>query len=166
MIGKRLVLCFVVFVFVCPVLPAGAISDEQRSAISDHCEAMRADLKNVQKADSRTRVYLGGHYETILSKFIVPLNVRLVENNLSTAGFVENQNKFADTRTVFAADFITYQQGLEELIAIDCKKDPSGFYEKLQKVQQARRTVEQDTVKMQNLINEHIRMVNKMKGEL
>ena len=149
-----------------PVLPVGAISEAQESVIKDHCEAIRDDLKSVQKADSRTRVYLGGYYETVLSKFIMPLNVRLVENNLSTAEFVENQNKFADARTVFVTDFINYQQGLEELISIDCKKEPSDFYEKLRKVQQKRKIVEQDSAKIRNLISSHVKLVKQLEGGL
>ena len=164
---KRLIFYCITLMLICqPVLLVGAVSDEQKSAIVDHCTEIREDLKNVQKADSRARVYLGGYYETILSKFIMPLNVRLVENNLSTASFVENQNKFADAKTVFATDFIGYQQDLEELILIDCKKEPAAFYEKLQKVQQKRKTVEQDTLRVRNLISEHVKLVNELKGRL
>lgn len=147
-------------------VPVGAISEAQESAIKDHCESIRDDLKKLQRADSRTRVYLGGYYETILSKFVMPLNVRLVENNLSTASFVENQNKFADARTAFATDFITYQQELEELITIDCKREPGRFYDKLQKTRQKRKIVEQGTQKIRNLISEHTKLVDKLKGNL
>lgn len=146
--------------------PVGAVSEVQESAIKDHCETMRSDLKNVQKADSRTRVYLGAYYETVLTKFITPLNVRLVENNLSTAELVENQNKFAEARGAFVTDFVSYQQGLEELIAVDCKKSPGEFYEKLQKAQQMRKTVAQDTTKLRELIAEHVKLVTKLEGGL
>ena len=143
-----------------------AISDEQKDAIYDHCESIRSILKNVQKADARARVFLGGHYETVLTNYVVPLNVRLVENNLSTAEFVENQNNIASTRTLFVNDFVSYQQDLEELVSMNCKESPDKFYEKLDKVRQKRKIVEQDTLRMRSLISEHIKLVNQLKRKL
>ena len=146
--------------------PVSAISENQKNTIVDHCTSIRESLKNVQKTDSRTRVYLGGYYETILSKFIVPFNVRLVENNLSTAGFVENQNNYAETKTLFMNDFISYQQNLEELVLTDCKEKPEDFYNKLDIVRKKRKAVEQDTLKLRSLISEHVRLASKLKEKL
>ena len=165
---KRLTLyCIILLVFlqVFVVFPPDtmAITKEQETAIVSKCGAIKDDLKKVQKEDARTRVYLGGYYETILTKFITPLNVRLVENNLSSAGLVENQNNFADARTLFISDFIVYQQGLEELVGLDCKTEPEKFYDKLKVVQQKRKTMVQDVLKMRNLISEHVKLVTNLK---
>lgn len=143
-----------------------AISDSQKDAIIEHCDTIRGSLKDVQRADARTRVYLGGYYEDILLDYVTPLNLRLVENNLSSAEMVENQNKIADTRTLFMNDFVDYQQDLEELVLADCKRNPEGFYEKLVKVRQKRKIVEQDTLRMRSLISEHVKLANKLKGKL
>lgn len=164
--GKNWFFLIVVVMGFCFAVPTNAISENQKNAILDHCEAMRDDLKNVQKADSRARVYLGGFYETILVDFITPLNVRLVENNMSSAELVENQNKLADAKTLFAGDFIAYQQNLEELILVDCEKEPENFYNKLDKTRQKRKIVEQDVLKMRNLISEHVKLVNQLKGKI
>ena len=129
-----------------------AIGPDQSAAIAEHCDTIKDDLKKVQKEDARARVYLGGYYETILTKFITPLNVRLVENNLSSAGLVENQNNFAGAKTLFSNDYITYQQGLEELVGMDCKQEPEKFYDKLTTVRQKRKIMVQDVLKMRNLI--------------
>ena len=143
-----------------------AIGPDQSAAIVEHCDTIKDDLKKVQKEDARARVYLGGYYETILTKFITPLNVRLVENNLSSAGLVENQNNFAETKTLFSNDYITYQQGLEELVGMDCKQEPEKFYDKLTKVRQKRKIMVQDVLKMRNLISEHMRLVEGLKGKV
>ncbi|MBR0467857.1 hypothetical protein IJJ53_03060 [Candidatus Saccharibacteria bacterium] len=147
-------------------LPVNAISDSQKSVIEKNCETIRDDLKKVQKEDARTRVYLGGYYETILTKFITPLNVRLVENNLSSADLVENQNEFAKAKTTFADDFVNYQKGLEELVGMGCKEEPEEFYNKLTVVRQKRKLMVQDTLKMRNLISEHIKLVTNLKGKV
>ena len=143
-----------------------AISPNQSAAIVEHCDTIKDELKKVQKEDARVRVYLGGYYETILTKFITPLNVRLVENNLSSAGLVENQNNFAGTKTLFTNDFIAYQQGLEELVGLDCRQEPEKFYDKLTTVRQKRKIMVQDVLKMRNLISEHVRLVEGLRGKV
>ena len=143
-------------------VPVGAIGEEQKLAIVDHCDAIKVNLKDVQKRDARTRVYLGGRYETILTELMKPLNVSLVEQDLSNAKFVENQNSFAEAKAVFASDYVSYQQRLEELVGMDCKNDPEGFYTKLKKVREKRKTVSQDVVKMRKLISDHVRYVKEI----
>ena len=170
MVRKSLVLCFVMIVclvsIVCDVSVTVDAKAIQSEVVIQHCDAIKEGLKKVQKEDARTRVYLGGYYETILTKFITPLNVRLVENNLSSADLVENQNKFAAAKTVFANDFISYQKNLEELVGMDCKKEPEEFYNKLIVVRQKRKTMTQDVLKMRSLISEHMRLVEGLKGKV
>lgn len=155
----------VVFSFCVPV-NCLAISQEQRDAIYEHCEAIRDSLKNVQKIDARTRVFLGSHYETVLSKFIMPLNLRLVENNLSNTGLIDSQSDFATTKSAFSADFVSYQQNLESLIAIDCRAEPEKFYEKLVVVRKKRKAVSLDTDKMRELMMKNIELTERLKEGL
>ena len=147
-------------------LPALAISETQQNSIVDNCTSIKETLAQIQKTDARARVYLGSYYETILTKFITPLNMRLVENNLSNADLVENQNNLAETRTTFVNDYISYQQNLEELVSIDCKTEPGPFYDKLIKVRQKRKIMEQDTLKMRSLLSGHTKLVNKIREKL
>lgn len=163
---KRILTVFVMVVMSLAAVPVMALTEKQEAAIVDRCAEIREDLKTVQKDDARARVHLGGRYETILSKFIVPLNVRLVENNLSNADLVENQNQFAEAKATFANDYVGYQQDLEELVAMDCKNEPSEFYEKLAKVRQKRKTVEQDTLKLRNLISKQVKLVTSVRSKV
>ena len=146
--------------------PAMAVSEAQETVIKERCESIKDNLKEVQRADARMRVYLGGLYDEIITNFITPLNVRLVENNLSTPELVENQNKIVDTKTLFVNDFVSYQQGLEELVLMNCKNDPGEFYNKLDKVRQKRKIVEQDTLRMRTLISNHVKLATQLKGKL
>lgn len=155
-------------VLCCQWFPAKvmAITEAQNAAIVKNCDTIKEDLKKVQKEDARVRVYLGGYYEAILTKFITPLNVRLVENNLSSAELVENQNKVAKAKSTFAEDFVNYQKGLEELVGMDCKETPEEFYDELVTVRQKRKIMVQDVLKMRSLISEHVRLVESLKGKL
>ena len=163
---KSLILCFALSLLFCPVSLASAIAKNQEVYISDHCKEIKNDLKNVQKNDARIRVFLGGKYETIMTHFIVPLNMRLVENSLSNADLVENQNELAEAKALFSNDYISYQQSLENLVAMDCKSEPTAFYEQLTKVRKKRKIIEQDVLKMRSLLSTHINLVTELRGKL
>ena len=150
----------------CLVLPAGAVSEGQKTAISENCDKIKETLRTVQHQDSRTRVYLGRHYETVLSKYITPLNVRLVENTMINSGLMDNQDSFSRTRNSFIIDFIEYQKGLEDLVATDCKTEPENFYNKLVKVRERRNVVESDTVVLKELIMTQLNLVKGLREQL
>ena len=64
-----------------------ALSESQRGIISQNCGSIQQSLRQLQVADSRTRVYLGSIYETILSDFMTPLATRVASNGLSLEGY-------------------------------------------------------------------------------
>lgn len=155
--------CLVIGLTVLLALPVGAISEGQKAAISDHCGAIKEDLKSVQRADARARVYIGGRYETILTDFVKPLNLWLVDKNMSRTELIESQNAIAEGKTGFSDDYVDYQQGLEQLVAMDCKNEPEKFYDKLVRVRQKRKKVEQDMQKMTRILDEYKAQVVKLK---
>lgn len=148
------------------VASASALSDTQKSTIVKNCEDIKTELRLVQRQDAKSRVHLGTYYDKIMTNFVTPLNVKLVENNLSNANFIDNQNSLAKTKAAFANDFTKYQQMLEELVALDCKTDPEKFYNELLDVRQRRKTMEQDILTMRRLISEHIGLVEKVRSKL
>ncbi len=146
--------------------PVYAISEAQTADIKERCDAIIIDLKNVQHADSRARVYLGRYYETILSKYITPLNIRLVENNLSDSQLIANQDNFTKARNTFIIDYIEYQRALEELVGMDCKTEPAKFYDGLVKARKKRKVVASDVTQLKKLANEQIKLATKLKEKL
>ena len=167
MTKKIIIAVFCIFMATVPTnVWATEITTERKNAIIDNCENIKAMLVNLQHEDSRVRVYLGRYYETIISKFITPLNVRLVENNLSSSGLIDNQNDFAKVRADFMIDYIEYQKGLEELVATNCENEPEAFYEKLEKVRDKRKIVAKDATKIRSLASKQIDLVLKLKESL
>ncbi|MBQ3353097.1 hypothetical protein IJG89_02000 [Candidatus Saccharibacteria bacterium] len=163
---KRFLVVFLIITISFASVPVLAISEGQEGIIQKQCKAIKVNLRAVQREDAKVRIRLGAYYDTVLTKYIMPLNVKLVENNLSNAKFIDNQNEFADTKTVFVKDFTKYQQMLEELVAVDCEAEPEKFYDELVDVRQRRKTMEQDVLKMRRLISEHIKLVEDLKGKL
>ncbi len=161
-----LVFCGVLCLLTCATGSVFAISAEQKAMIADNCTVIREDLKKVQRSDARARVYLGGKYELILNKYVTPLNVRLVENSLSSVSFIENQNTMASNKMKFANDYVEYQQRLEELVSMDCKNESEAFYKKLEEVRTKRKKVEQDVKEMRNSLTKFVELVGKLKETL
>lgn len=162
---KKLILIIAVLLSLV-AMPVYAITDTQEKAIVDHCEEIRENLKNIQKLDARTRVYLGGYYETILTKFITPLNMRLVENTMSNPDLLDNQEQFSRTILVFRNDYTGYQQSLEDLVATNCKEAPGTFYEKLDIMRAKRKKVSRDTTKIREYITGQVNLVKKLEAGL
>ena len=142
------------------------VTEEQRTTIVDHCDTMKDSLKSLQRTDSRARVYLGRYYETILTNFITPLNVRLVENNISNTKLLDNQTNFAAKRGDFVNDYISYQQALEELVNTNCKSEPENFYKRLLIARDKRKTVKKDVTKMRSLTDEQKKLVEELRDGL
>lgn len=142
------------------------ITPEQKSVIVDHCDTIKDSLKSLQRTDSRARVYLGRYYETILTSFITPLNLRLVENNISDAKLLENQTNFVTKRSNFVNDYITYQQALEDLVNTNCKSEPERFYEKLLVAREKRKVVNKDVSKLRTLTKDQQKMVEELRNAI
>ena len=152
-------------VFLC-FAAANALTDDQKNTISDNCDSIKTILHNIQHEDSRARVYLGASYETIRSKYMVPLNHRLVDNGIPAPELVSNQASYTAAQDNFKDDFIEYQKSLDELINLDCKANPEGFYQTLTTVREKRQTMVQDINKLDELIEKHFSLVRELKGNL
>jgi len=162
----RLYLLLVIFgtFSICP--QTSSLNENQKNVIIDNCDSIKETLKNVQKKDSRTRVYLGGHFETILSKYIKPLNHRIIENSISNTDIVSEQSTFANMKTEFSEDFIAYQKSLDELIAADCKNEPDNFYKKLESTRSLRTNVLDDVNELKKMTLEHLSSVKLLKEKI
>ncbi len=139
-------------------------SARQKSSIVQNCPAIKQSLGQLQKIDSKTRTYLGTTYETIATKFITPLNLRLVKNNLPT--FSTIQTNFMTEQGNFRSDYTEYMRELEGLIGIDCRNNPDEFYSKLTIVREKRSRLRSDVQKLSKLTSEQYKSVEKLKKEL
>ena len=142
------------------------LSDAIRSKIVTNCSSLRQSLKLLQRADARARTYFGSIYETVSSKYITPLNIRLVKNNLSSVGLIELQTSLAEKKSTFSTDYISYSRSLEELIAIDCRLEPEDFYEKLIETRSKRKAVSKDMATLNSLVTSSVSLISNLKENL
>ena len=139
---------------------------EKIARITQYCETIKSNFKRLAVSDAKTRTYYGGIYETVFSKYITPLNLRLIKNNYSLSEFIELQSSFNSARSKFSVDYIDYSKSLEELSAFDCKNNPSEFYEKLELAREKRAVLKTDIETLNSLLKTHISLVKDLKGSL
>lgn len=164
--NKPLAILASIFIAFFIVSPTHALSAKQEGAISTNCGSIQQTLKQLAKSDSSTRVFLGTAYENILSRFITPLNLRLVKNNQPSTKLTSIQSKFISERGTFNNNFTSYMQQLEELTATDCKKQPDVFYEKLEKTRAKRAELQKSVLELNSLLHDQIDAVDQLKESL
>ena len=158
-----------IFVFslnLTPTTHAAQISDDQAGLISMTCGSVQLQLKNLQKADSKMRVYLGSKYEFALTNLMTNLNLRLVKNNLASPLLAASQTTFSNEREFFKTSFTDYSKSLDALIAADCRLDPYGFYDKLEVTREKREQVRQSYLRLKDTLTDHRAIVVDLKDSL
>lgn len=161
LIGLVVIAAALVIIFPAPV---EGISETQRGSISQNCSNIKQSLTQLQKVDSRTRTYLGTTYETILTRFIVPLNLRLVKNNRPSLSTI--QSDFTAEQVKFRDSYTDYMRELENLISIDCSAQPDDFYAHLETVREKRSILRETTVRLARLADEQYRVVSDLRNSL
>ena len=142
------------------------LSSSQRANITENCGSIRQSLKLLQRSDTRARTYFGAIYETASSKYITPLNLRLVKNDLSSVSLINLQTSLSAARANFNADYIDYSKSLEELIAIDCNLEPDQFYQKLVSTREKRAALSGDVKNLNTLLTSSVKAVEVIKENL
>ena len=145
---------------------APVLSKEQSGAISQSCDSIKQSLKKLQKADTKTRSYLGSIYEVFITDLVSPLNLRLTRNNLPNTTLTTLHSDLITKRQDFAQKFTLYEQSFEDLLSADCQNNPEEFYQKLQETRKARNTLEQATEALRMLLEKHQNAVQTLKGTL
>ena len=77
-----------------------------------------------------------------------------------------NFQSFFYRHTNFIIDYVEYQKTLEDLVATDCKNEPTKFYERLENVRLKRGVVSKDVSKLRKLAGEQMDLVDALKGTL
>lgn len=127
--------------------------------ISQNCASIKQSLKQLQRADSRTRTYLGAAYQNVLGNFIAPLNLRLARNNLTDTNLTKIQTEFVAAQDDFRNNYTEYMRNLESLIATDCQAHPQDFYDQLVTTRSSRLTLQTSATRLAALVQDQITAV-------
>lgn len=141
-------------------------TEAKGQTIMQNCSNIRQSLVRLQRADSRTRTYLGSAYESVSGHFITPLNLRMVKNGTPSTELFRIQNEFTAQQNYFRDTYVGYMRELEALIATDCSNHPQAFYQKLETVRSERERLRQITQKISQLVDEQYKTVQEVTAKL
>ena len=125
--------------------PKIQLTDDQRGEISMNCSSIKSSLKKLQVSDTKIRSLLGANYQTILNSYITPFNLRLVKNNQNLGDLSDLQSSFVLQKNDFNSLYIIYSQQFENLLSVDCQKNPDDFYNQLLTTRESRKELNQNT---------------------
>lgn len=177
------VIAFVALLAACPAADVGAIKDPtsvaenpddkepvdkaaRLAAVAANCTDIKNTLTQLQRADSRTRTYLGTSYEAIAGRFITPLNLRLERNNRTSEQLLSIQSEFMTAQSDFRLAYTDYMRDLETLISIDCSGRPEEFYQHLETTRLKRSALQSIVQKLNTLANEQYQAVVELEEKL
>lgn len=135
------------------------LSPEMVEAIKDHCASAQSAVQRTQKSDLVTRTNRGRSYEYLLS-LMASLNSRIALNKLSQPRMVEVTSLLQSNFESFHNDYTSYTASVDQLLRIDCEKEPENFYKALEDVREKRASLASGTVEMRKLIDEYSQLVS------
>lgn len=127
----------------------------QISKISKKCNDLKNNLKKIRSEDALKRVNLGKSYEKISNGLMSNFNARIALNKKNGAELILTVSEFEDNFKYFKENFQIYERELSELVSQDCTKNPREFYLKLEKIRRARREVNYNTKKLNEIAEKY-----------
>ena len=136
--------------------PKAKLTDDQRGEISMSCSSIKSGLKKLQVSDAKIRSLLGANYQTILNSYITPFNLRLVKNNQNLGDLSDLQSNFVLQKNDFNSLYIAYSQQFENLLSIDCQKNPDDFYNQLITTRESRKELNQKVEDLTKTVEKYL----------
>lgn len=134
---------------------AQSLSDEQLETIVYRCARLRTTIRRLQTLDSVTRVELGKNYESMLTRLMVPMNSRLVNNHIDAGDMLGVTASFSDNLSGFRRAYTSYDQSIRRLLNIDCTRRPADFHYQLQVARDRRNEVRSYYLRLNGDINDY-----------
>lgn len=131
------------------------ITDAQITAIRTHCTDIQGTLNRLKQTDTLLRYNRGQLYRTIADKLMSQLNQRIASNQLDGSELVATTATYNKEYQIFFDAYKNYDVGLSQLLAIDCSKQPTSFYDKLRDVRQKRIALHTSSKKMIELAGQY-----------
>ncbi len=145
--------------------PKTKLTDDQRGEISMSCSSIKSGLKKLQVSDAKIRSLLGANYQTILNSYITPFNLRLVKNNQNLGDLSDLQSNFVLQKNDFNSLYIAYSQQFENLLSIDCQKNPDDFYNQLIITRESRKELNQKVEDLTKTAEKYLVEIKKIEIE-
>lgn len=134
---------------------AVSLADQRLELVRSNCVSIKNKLNQLHASDALLRVNMGQIYESMLTKLMVRFNNRISSNHLSNDSLVKASNSYSQALDGFRADYKTYEEHLSVVLSIDCKTQPSQFYESIQTTKSLRQKVHEDVTSINKYTDQY-----------
>ncbi|MEI6228423.1 MAG: hypothetical protein WCP11_00120 [Candidatus Saccharibacteria bacterium] len=164
---KITVLCISLAVISSSIVALGVAAQAtpgQISQIRNECVSLRNTLSQLHVSDALLRVNMGQRYELISTKLMDRFNGRLASNNFKLDDLQSSSANYKSTLDLFREDYKIYEENMVLIVKIDCKSQPSEFYDALLAARSSRAQVYEDIVKLGQQIDEYNNALTKFES--
>jgi len=123
--------------------------------IRSNCIDAQATLYRLHASDALQRVNQGQLYESISTKLMAPFDSRVALARLDGATLVSLATTYDQQLTAFRTNYQLYEEGMSNLLAMNCTNQPVAFYDAVADVRTKRQAVHDNVVSLQKTIQDY-----------
>jgi len=154
-------------------IPVFAVPEEDNNSNEDlqvleksvktNCENIKSQIRRMQVSDANMRVALGRSYDTIYHDLMISFNARAELNGRRNPELLLITNDFAKFVGYFRRSYITYDNDVRRVLAIDCETKPIEFYAGIERLRLLRAGVRSNSDELVSLTSQFRAEVVKMR---
>jgi len=123
--------------------------------IRNNCIDAQATLNRLHAGDALQRVNQGQLYESISTKLMAPFNSRVALAHLDGVALVSLTTTYDQELSTFRTDYQQYEEGMSNLLEMNCTNQPVAFYDAVADVRAKRQTVHDDITALQKTVQDY-----------
>lgn len=163
-------LALVIVVATIMVVPAYAqeatpMTDAHIARIKSNCPVALATLSRIHANDAPAHINRNQTYFSISDKLMARFNSRLVLNRYDATQLVKTSTDFNTQLAKYKTLYKEYDETMTDLLRINCRLQPVGFYDKVAEAREARQRVHESVVRLKLLIDQYGQDVNSFKSQ-
>jgi hypothetical protein len=143
----------------------GSLSDAQLNAIRTNCVDARISLQHTLDADRSTRINRGSRYDAVL-KLMTSFNSRVAENKIDAPELITIASSYQKMWDSFIVAYTEYDDAMTALIQVDCKSEPTTFYDQLTLLRNKRTSLKNYVKDFNSLLDKYQKGVDSIKQSL
>jgi hypothetical protein len=141
------------------------LTTAQSQNIIKKCSTAQTVLQKVQATDktkisNRTQIYtdLATHISTVITQ--------LDSQHVDTTNLKLVQTKFNQSINQYLADSVTYKTTLDDIVAMNCKTDPTGFQTTLVNARQLRTKLSNEAAQIKSTVPTTTKAITDLKNNI
>lgn len=141
------------------------MTDAHIAQIKSNCPVALATLSRIHANDAPAHINRNQTYFSISDKLMARFNSRLVVNRYDATQLVKTATDFNTQITKYKTLYKQYDETMTDLLRMNCRLQPVGFYDKVAEARTARQKVHESVVRLKQLIGQYGQDVSNFKSQ-